>query len=685
MNNNDLRNAVTDADSLEKSLERIKTELEILSGELKGFSGSVETAMNESAGHVGSLGGSIRGVWDAASEVTSVVASLATINSAVKELSLAHKGLAWAKGKVKIAQKLLNKAWLKSPIGVLTVALGGVVAVLTVLEGLFRRATAEQQNLRNETDLLQKQTDNLTSSIEGNRTAYANSTRRLEVQAGAAQRLAGRVFELAENENKSTEEKRKMVLMVDKLNRTMPGLNLVYDKHKGILNKTIEQVHNLIDAKREEAKQQAAAAKSLQIAKDMLDAEIQLRKVQEQRVEWEEANAEGQINRRRDYKRAIAELDAMERELMDTYAELGEKFDIVMESIVESEERRAAASEAAANSIIEGYEKQADAINELTEAEAAALKERERRLEKYTKAATNMFSSISRESEVTAQDMIGNLKNNQAALEEWSKGIETLAKRGIDSGLLETLRKAGPESVGIINNLVGSNQDELDKLSEIFANGGQVATEALMREMGLPTVTDSGAEMVDEIAEGLENNPNLEDATVRMIQNAQNAARSKINNGDFNRAGEQIPAGLARGVQSGTHQLVDSVREMARQAVIIAQQELRINSPSKVFRDEVGLPVAEGFALGIEQGTEEVSEKMRSMIEAVKYMANHPPIFSRGVPMHYDLAARSSGNTYQTNNQNYNQTVNMTQSEMSYGQQVRHLQQMSRRLMKLGV
>ena len=106
--------------------------------------------------------------------------------------------------------------------------------------------------------------------------------------------------------------------------------------------------------------------------------------------------------------------------------------------------------------------------------------------------------------------------------------------------LLETLRKAGPESVGIINNLVGSNQDELDKLSEIFANGGQMATEALMREMGLPTVTDSGAEMVDEIAEGLANNPNLEDATVRMIQNAQNAARAEVNNGQFNKVVKKL-------------------------------------------------------------------------------------------------------------------------------------------------
>ena len=58
--------------------------------------------------------------------------------------------------------------------------------------------------------------------------------------------------------------------------------------------------------------------------------------------------------------------------------------------------------------------------------------------------------------------------------------------------------------------------------------------------------------------------------------------------------------GLGIGILSGTAFVVAAIRSVARSAVIAAKQELKINSPSAVFRDEVGRMGSRGLGLGFE-------------------------------------------------------------------------------------
>lgn len=58
-----------------------------------------------------------------------------------------------------------------------------------------------------------------------------------------------------------------------------------------------------------------------------------------------------------------------------------------------------------------------------------------------------MFDKIETKSEVSVSQMIANLRHNQEALQQWSENLVTLAERGLDQGLLQQLRDAGPESL----------------------------------------------------------------------------------------------------------------------------------------------------------------------------------------------------------------------------------------------
>lgn len=56
---------------------------------------------------------------------------------------------------------------------------------------------------------------------------------------------------------------------------------------------------------------------------------------------------------------------------------------------------------------------------------------------------------------------------------------------------------------------------------------------------------------------------------------------------------------------------------MARNALAAARSELRINSPSKVFRDKVGKPITEGIVAGVDSTAEDAVKSVRGMANSV--------------------------------------------------------------------
>ena len=63
--------------------------------------------------------------------------------------------------------------------------------------------------------------------------------------------------------------------------------------------------------------------------------------------------------------------------------------------------------------------------------------------------------------------------------------------------------------------------------------------------------------------------------------------------------GLNISKGIAEGIESGEELVVHAMEELARSCVSAAESILRIGSPSKVFRDEVGYWIPAGIAEGI--------------------------------------------------------------------------------------
>jgi hypothetical protein len=123
------------------------------------------------------------------------------------------------------------------------------------------------------------------------------------------------------------------------------------------------------------------------------------------------------------------------------------------------------------------------------------------------------------------------------------------------------------------------------------------------------------------------------------------AMNAVINANTFVSTGLNAMYGFARGIRSGSGSVTAAIRSAARAAVRAAKEELIIESPSRVFHDEVGAMVMKGFGEGIIEETEAQAKVIRN---AARYMTETA---QSGV---------NSGNTYDQRRTTYNQDASAT-------------------------
>lgn len=227
-----------------------------------------------------------------------------------------------------------------------------------------------------------------------------------------------------------------------------------------------------------------------------------------------------------------------------------------------------------------------------------------------------MYDTINTKSELSVQQMIENMQQNQEILSAWADNLVALGERGLDQGLLQQLRDAGPESAATVAALVSATDEQLVTLSETFRAGGQAAANALQTELGLPEVTNSGTEMVNKIAEGVTNNTALTDATTQMITKAVSSAKPKAMSGG-QEIGKQLDNGIIAGVNAGKSGVINAMVSAVQEAIAAAQAAAEIHSPSRIMRDLIGLNMMKGWALGLDDGTPLIEDKAAGAVQAM--------------------------------------------------------------------
>ena len=183
----------------------------------------------------------------------------------------------------------------------------------------------------------------------------------------------------------------------------------------------------------------------------------------------------------------------------------------------------------------------------------------------------------------------------------WDSSAETVAanlETAIKSALVinspsERLKPAGEYAAAGIGE--GMSEYDFSGSANILASNLESAVKAALTEGFLMPFGSSAAA---GLAGGL-TAYDMGSTGSSVSASVRNAVSSSLNAGSLRSIGVNAMAGLRAGITAGRAGVVSAMQSAARAAVSAAKQELKIASPSKVFRDEIGSMTMKGFGEGV--------------------------------------------------------------------------------------
>ncbi|WP_147576271.1 phage tail protein [Clostridium celatum] len=147
--------------------------------------------------------------------------------------------------------------------------------------------------------------------------------------------------------------------------------------------------------------------------------------------------------------------------------------------------------------------------------------------------------------------------------------------------------------------------------------------------------------------------------------------------------GSSIVEGVWNGITSMGSWIADKVSGFFGGIVDGAKKALKINSPSKVFRDQVGKSIPEGVADGIEKGMPEVDRQIdinsREMVNRMKATVNFE--HSRAIPTSVsNINTRNISSVTNNNDNGVTQNININQPVKSPSEIAREIRKVGREL-----
>lgn len=515
---------------------------------------------------------------------------------------------------VTAAQALWNKVIAAHPIGAIITAVTALVGIIGALNSIFGKSSEEIHKYTKRTEELTEATDDVVASVDSSSEAYKDNVANVKDSAEASKKLVQRLKELESQTNKDAAAKQEMASIVSQLNDTMPELGLAYDEVTDSLNMSTDAIYDNIEAVKEQTLLESSIERQKELWIEQEEIQRQITQNQEEQNALMEELFSGNITNLMDWMEALGAVNSSMDELTEKQIQNADDLEYVDEAITTHSETVAslndtltATGDAQDRIIVGNYD-----ITEAIAGTGIAAEEAQEKYNTYAENAQNAFEQIDTSSKLTFEELKANLISNQETVSQWAANLGILAERELDPGFLQVLRDLGPEAAGTVQELVNATDDELKELSAIYKNGGDVAAQALLTELGAPEVVNSGEETIEQISSGMEESADkAEAAATTVITGVKNTLTEQINS-QFPSVGYAVCQGLAQGIYNGQSLAINAAISVARSTISAAKRELDSHSPSKVF-EEIGESEPQGLAKGVEKDTHVAEKAVREM------------------------------------------------------------------------
>lgn len=453
---------------------------------------------------------------------------------------------------------------------------GGVFLVVGAIAGLVSWLTQESEaskEAKAKNEEFKRSLDDLHESVNKGNEAYKD--RRNEIQATAEdnERLVKKIDELNAVENKTAAQKKELASAAETLNSRIEGLNIQYDKATGTINMTTDAIRKQIEIAKASAEIEAANQKMVENAKKRLEIKDKIKEVEKQYqdlVEKTDSVEEGSFSNSRIREGAKAEFKKKYNEevkkLQDDIKKTEESDNELTNTIVKNNEAKAKSTEDASGRMIYTMEN-------MNEAQRKAVEMMQQEFANLKGEVQNAFQAIEQQTALSADQMTANLQKNIDAVDKWSQNLEILAKRGLDQGLIEQMRQAGPKMADQTQALVNASDEQLGALNTKWTEAGDKAKEGFLRG-----IRATGQELPPEIQ--------------NMVTAIGDEFRIALADAGFEVKGREIPQKTAEGIRSGkgdVQQAASEVTEASKQAFNNLPTEAKYS----------GSQVSGGYAQGI--------------------------------------------------------------------------------------
>lgn len=306
-----------------------------------------------------------------------------------------------------------------------------------------------------------------------------------------------------------------------------------------------------------------------------------------------------------------------------------------------------------------------DSATEMSDEVKQAYEDMKTSIQNSLEGATDAFKKFSGGEEIDKGKIIENLESQAKGVEEWGQNLKALAGRageGMTKELYDYLVKLGPQSANLVKSFTQMTSDELQDAATAFSQAGGELSEGITSELATASANwenagqeiaqkageageKSGKEHTEKAKSGIEsgqkevteaakkggeeagkesqkatadgiqqNSGQVSQAAGNSMKNAADTARTYRSS--FESIGQSMSEGVAVGINRGSPFVQNAVNGVLQSAVNEAEKKIKKNSPSHVWRDEIGLSMAEGVAVGIERGEKIVNDSVGSMADS---------------------------------------------------------------------
>nr|DAX69975.1 MAG TPA: tail tape measure [Caudoviricetes sp.] len=464
-----------------------------------------------------------------------------------------------------------------------TLSSGGIFLVVGALAGLVSWLSQDSEAMKEakaKAEEYQQSIKNLNDSVEKGNESYEDRRREIKATAEDNERLVKKIEELSHVEKKTAAQKKELASSAEILNSRIDGLNISYDKVTGTINMTADAIRKQIEISKQSAEAEAANQRLVEIAKQRLELDDKIADVKKKQKEEIEKldKAEGA------YGASILSNSAKEEVRNGILKDSEEKIKSLEESkksLADSEQRAteiiANANEAQAKAVEDASGRMALSWETMDDSQRKLVEDMKAQYEALRGDVQNAFQAIEQQTALSAEQMTANLQQNIDAVDKWSQNLEILAQRGLDQGLIEQMRQAGPKMAEQTQALVNASDEQLGALNGKWTEAGDKAKEGFLRG-----IRATGVELAPEVQ--------------AMVTAIGNEFRDALAEAGFDVKAREIPKQTADGIRAGKEDVAQASSEMTE-----ASKQAFNNLPTEAKYS--GAQVSGNYAQGISESS----------------------------------------------------------------------------------